>query len=187
MIFKILVLGIEVRNWGLKVRHSVQWDSCAQQVWHLSLSLLCAHIPGLVGAQGFSLLLPHIAHSCSGLPVEMPARMVIFHFITMSLMFSRHLSCCLCLLFGCIPPLYWCGEYLRWIFLGDLACSHLSSHCSDAWLPAWQTLGLQVGMGQGSSAIKQHQDVNKNKHREKCQTGELGGEVEKSRFILFCC
>lgn len=32
MIFKILILGIVVRNWGLKVRHSVQWDSCAQQV-----------------------------------------------------------------------------------------------------------------------------------------------------------
>lgn len=88
------------------------------------------------------------AASSHCVPVEMPAGAVIFHFITMSLMFSRHLSCCPCLLFGCIPPLCWSGGYLRLILFGARACSPLSSCCCDAWLPAWQTV-LQVGTGRG--------------------------------------
>lgn len=126
-----------------------QGDSCAQQLCHLSLSQHCAQIPGLAGTQGFSLLLPHIVCWCSRLPVEMPARVGIFHFITMSLMFSRHLGCCLCLLFGCIPALGWSGEYLHSVLFRDRACSHLSSCCSDAWLPAWQTLGCRLGQAGG--------------------------------------
>lgn len=115
----------------------------------LSLSQHCAQIPGLVGTQGFSLLHPHIVRLCSWLPVEVPAGAVIFHFITMSLMFSRHLSCCLCLLFGCIPPLCWSGEHLHLVLLGALACSHLSSRSLTPGCLPCKLCGCRLGRARG--------------------------------------
>lgn len=56
----------------------------------------------LVEIRGFSLLLPHNCLClCSRLemPLEMPAGVVVFHCIAVALKFSRHLSCCPCLLF----------------------------------------------------------------------------------------
>lgn len=99
----------------------------------------------------------HVFCSGSRLPLEVPAGAVVFHVTIVSLTFSRHLSHHLHLLFRHLPPLCLSVGFLHLFLLGDLS-------------PAPQTPPAAGWAGPGGSAVKQHQDVNKNKHREKCQT-----------------
>lgn len=99
----------------------------------------------------------------------MPAGAVVFHFITASLKFSRHLSRHLVLALPAHPT----SVFECWVFtLGFIR--------SPCLLPP--ELPAAAGWdGLGGSAIEQHQDVNKNKHRAKCQTWRL---VRKWRSLV---
>lgn len=151
MVFKILVLGIAVRDWGLKVRQlRAVGQLCSAGLTSLSLSepALCPNPwpgwdTGIFTAASSHCSLVQLAAR------EVPAEAVIFHFITVSLMFSRHLSCCLCLLFGCIRPLCRRGEYLDLILLGDLACSHLSSRSPMPGCLPGKLCGCRLGRAGG--------------------------------------